>query len=36
MSQRTAIKEAGYVDDIDAELEAIQEEEAADVTAPSF
>lgn len=36
MSQRTAIKEAGYVDDIDAELEAIQGEEATDITQPSF
>ena len=36
MSQRTAIKEGGYVDDIDAELEQIRREEQADVTEPSF
>lgn len=36
MSQRTAIKEAGYVDDIEAELEQIQKEEQADINEPSF
>lgn len=36
MSQRTAIKEAGYVDDVDAELEMIQQEGMADITEPSF
>lgn len=36
MSQRTAIKEGGFVDDVDAELEQIRSEEQADVTEPSF
>lgn len=36
MSQRTAIKLAGEVDDVDAELAAIAEESKADITEPSF
>ena len=36
MSQRTAIKEAGYVDDIDAELEELQGEDMADLSEPTI
>ncbi len=36
MSQRTAIKEAGFVDDIDAELEEIRKDEQADIAESSF
>ena len=36
MSQRTAIKHAGFVDDVQAELDAIKEEEQVDITEPSF
>lgn len=36
MSQRTAIKEAGYVDDVDAEIEQLNAESAADITEPTF
>lgn len=36
MSQRTAIKEAGCVDDVDAELDQLAAESAADVTEPTF
>jgi hypothetical protein len=36
MSQRTAIKEANYVDDIDGELEQLEAEQMADVTEPTI
>lgn len=36
MSQRTAVKEAGFVDDVDAEIDELRNEEAASVTEPSF
>ena len=36
MSQRTAVKEAGYVDDIEAELELIGLESKSDIMEPSF
>lgn len=36
MSQRTAVKEAGYVDDVDAELAQLAAEAAVDITEPSF
>lgn len=36
MSQRTAIKEAGYVDDVEAEIDQLNAESAADVTEPTF
>lgn len=36
MSQRTAIKEAGYVDDVDAEIDQINAEATADITEPTL
>lgn len=36
MSQRTAVKEAAYVDDVDAELELLAMEGRTDITEPSF
>lgn len=36
MSQRTAVKQAGLVDDVDYELEQIQLESKTDITEPSF
>ncbi len=36
MSQRTAVKEAGYVDDVDAEIDQLAAEEVADVTEPTL
>lgn len=36
MSQRTAVKEAGYVDDVDSELDQLAAEAAADISEPTF